>query len=852
MIKLSLQNTWAHKRRLVGTFLAVLIGVSFLSGTLVLGDTLRDNFDKLFKAGYAGIDVVVRPERPADGSDDDTGFSAKTLDASLVDTIRDIDGVRAASAETTAFGQVIGADGERIGGSGPPTLAANWNPDDGLNPYNLIEGRAPEGPDEVILDDETVEKGDLELGGTATVLLPTPLEVTIVGIAQFGDGSSAVGVTYAFFSESGVAAHLTREPGQANQIVVAAEQGITEEALLRRIEPVIGGANEALTGTAAADEAVDDINADFLGFLTTFLVVFAGIAVFVATFSIYNTFSIIVAQRSRENALMRAIGATRSQVLQATMVEALVIGVVASIAGLLGGIGVASLLKGAFDAFGLALPAGGLTIKTSGIVIAIVVGVVVTLAAAIVPARRGSRVRPIEALRASALEADVPRARRTVIGVVLAVLGVGTLLWAVLAEPDNMINYAGPAAFVILISMLVLGPVIARPVAGLLGSPMARFGGITGELSRENAVRNPRRTASTAAALLVGVAIVVLFSVFIASLKSLVSDTVDRTFGGDLVVANAGFGIPTLPPELAGQISEVDGVESAIGFGFAQVGVDGEKPDFYGAADVPELATVLDLDIVDGSPEGFGDTDVGISEDVAEEDGLSIGDPLDLSFGDGTEATGSVALIYRNADIVGSYLFSRAGTAPHQTINADGVVFVTLEEGASVAQARKDIKPLTDPIGKPNIQDKEEYTKSVSANLDALLGLIIVMLALAIIIAAMGIANTIALSVHERTRELGLLRAVGTTRRQLRRMVRWEAVIVSTFGTVGGVGLGIGLGWALTRAVLTDSASSPFALPVSTLVVILVIGIILGVLAAVRPSYRAAKMDVLGAVSGDS
>jgi putative ABC transport system permease protein len=388
VIKLSLQNTWAHKRRLVGTFLAVLIGVSFLSGTLVLGDTLRDNFDKLFKAGYAGIDVIVRPERPADGSDDDTGFSAKTIDASLADTIRGIDGVRAVAAQTTGFAQVIGADGERIGGSGPPTLAANWDPDDGLNPYNLVKGRAPEGPEEVILDDETVETGKLKLNGTATLLMPTPLEVTIVGIAEFGDGSSKVGVTYAFFSESGTAAHLTREPGQVNQIAVAAKRGVTEEALLKRIEPVIGSGNEALTGTAAADEAVSDINADFLGFITTFLVVFAGIALFVATFSIYNTFSIIVAQRSRESALMRAIGATRGQVLQATMVEALVIGVLASVVGLFGGIGVAALLKAAFDAFGLALPAGGLTIKTSGIVIAIVVGVVVAGEAACGRSRR--------------------------------------------------------------------------------------------------------------------------------------------------------------------------------------------------------------------------------------------------------------------------------------------------------------------------------------------------------------------------------------------------------------------------------------------------------------------------------
>jgi len=850
MIKLSLQNTWAHKRRLIGTFLAVFIGVAFLSGTLILGDTLRDNFDKLFKAGYAGIDVLVRPEKESD-SEDDSGFSAKTLETSLVDQIRKVPGVRAAEAETTAFGQIIGSDGERIGGSGPPTLAANWNPDDGLNPYNLIKGRVPEAPDEVIIDDESMEKGKLKLGGTATVLLPQPLQVKIVGIAQFGDGSSAVGVTYAFFSESGTAEHLTRTPGTANQIVVAGDEGISEAEMLKRVEPVIGSSNEALTGEAAADEAVADINADFLGFLTTFLVVFAGIAIFVATFSIYNTFNIIFAQRAREIALMRAIGSTRSQVLSSTMIEALLIGVVASVAGLAGGIGVAAGLKGVFDAFGLALPAGGITIKTSGIVIGLVVGVVVTTLAALWPAFRASRVRPIEALRASAVEAGVPRAIRAVIGVVLAVGGVGALLWGVLGLDEDQINVAGPAAFVILVAMLVLGPVIAKPVAGLIGLPMKAAGGITGELSRENAMRNPRRTASTAAALLVGVAIVVLFSVFVASLKDLVSDSVDRTFGGDLVVANAGFGIPTLPPELAGQIAEVKGVESSVGYGVAQAAVNGEDADFYGAADVPALASVLQLDIASGTADGFGVDDIAISEDVSKDQKLRVGDSLKVAYGDGTVQEPKVAFIYRNADIVGSYLFPREATDAHQTIRADAVVFVTVEDGASVSAVRKGIKPLTDKIGKPNIQDKEEYTKSVASNLDALLGLVTVMLALAIIIAGMGIANTIALSVHERTRELGLLRAVGTTRKQLRRMVRWEAVIVSTFGTVGGVGLGVGLGWALTRAALSDAVSSPFALPVGTLVAILVVGIVIGVLAAVRPSRRAAKMDVLSAVAGE-
>ena len=849
MIKLSLQNTWAHKRRLVGTFLAVLIGVGFLSGTLVLGDTLRSNFDRLFKSAYAGIDVLVRPTVEQDAGDD-AGFSAKTLPASLADELAAVPGVRAAKAEVSTFGRVLDRNGEPLGGNGPPTLAGNWVDDDVLNPYRLVEGRTPQGPEEVVLDDETAEKGKLVVGDTTTILLPTPLQVTIVGIAQFGDGDAAVGVTYAFFSDAGTAAHLVREAGTANQISVSADDGVTQQQLRDRIAPVVGAGNEALTGERAADEAVDGINEDFLGFLTTFLVVFAGIAVFVATFSIYNTFSIIVAQRSRESALMRAIGATRGQVMAATMVEALLIGVVASVVGLFVGLGIASGLKAVFAAFELNLPAGGLTVKTSGVVISLVVGVLVTLAAAVLPARRGGRVRPIEALRASAVEVEVPRTRRAVIGAVLGVAGIGTLLWAVLGLDEDQINVAGPAAFVILIAMLVLGPVVARPVARLLGSVLARVGGVTGQLARENAVRNPRRTASTSAALLVGVTIVVLFAVFFASLKQLVSDSVDKTFGGDLVVADSGFGLPTLPPELAGQIGGLDGVQEAIGYGIANIKVGDEDADWYGATDVAALGRLLQLDVIAGSAGAVTGDGIGVSEATAKDQGLRLGDDVPVKYEDGTTATSTVAAIYRNADIVGSYLFPRATTAPHSTVAADAVVFVDVADGASVGQVRKEIKPLTDKIGKPAIQDRAEYTETVAGQIDQLLGLIVVMLGLAIVIAAMGIANTIALSVHERTRELGLLRAVGTTRVQVRRLVRWEAGIVSTFGTIGGVGLGVGLGWALTGSVLTDSNDPPFAVPVGLLVAVLVVGVVIGVLAALRPAYRAARLPVLDAISG--
>jgi putative ABC transport system permease protein len=850
VIRLSLQNTWAHKRRLIGTFFAILIGVGFLSGTLILGDTLRDNFNKLFDAGYAGVDVVVRPEKPKDSSNDDGSLQAsRTLEASLAQKIEAVDGVRAAVPETQTLGFILGKDGKALGGQGPPTFAASWNPDEGINPYEIVKGRAPTGPDEVVIDDASAKKGKLKIGDTAGVILPTgKIDTKVVGIAQFGSEGGGAGVTWAFFSESGTAAHLTKVPGTANSISVAAVDGVSQEQLKQRIEPVIGSGNEAITGEAIAKETVDDLNKAFLGFLTGFLVAFAGIAVFVGTFSIYNTFSIIVAQRARESALLRAIGATRRQVMNATLVEALVLGVVASVIGFAAGLGFAAMLKGVFAGFGLNLPAGGLTVKPSSIIVGLVVGVVVTLAAAFVPARRGSRVAPVEALRASAIEQAVPRRTRAIAGLVVFLIGVALLGISAGIDPDQQITVAGIGAAVTLVGMLVLGPVVAKPVAGILGSPLAKLG-LTGELARENATRNPRRTSSTAAALLVGVAVVVLFTVFIDSAKNLVTQSVDKGFGGDFVISSGQFGGLTLPPSVAADAAKLDGVDRTVGLGFQPLSLNGDPADWYANADAAKLAGIVDLGITEGSAESVDEGAIGISTGQAETDKVKLGDPIEVVWPDETKQKLKVGMIYDNVDIVGDYLLSRNDYAAHSSIVADRAVFVALKDGASASQVRHGLENLVKDIGKPDVQTREEYAKSVGDRLNLLLGIVIVMLALAIIVAIMGIANTLSLSVHERTRELGILRAVGTTRRQVRRLVRWESVIVSTFGTVGGVALGVGLGAVLVQAAFSDSTTNPFTVSPTTIVMILVLGILVGILASTLPGYRAAKMEVLSAVS---
>ena len=527
MIRLTLQNTWAHRRRLVGTFLAVLLGVSFLSGTLVLGDTLRQNFDDLFNQALRGTDVVVKPLEIKNSDEADNGFSSQTISGSLVTGIAAVPGVRAAAAEVNGFGQLLSTKGERIGGNGPPTLTGNWIDDPGLNPYRLTAGRVPVGPDEVIINRGAAKEAGLRVGDTATVLVPQPLQVKVTGIATFGDDDGAATSTFTAFSDAGTAAHLQRQPGQVSDIVVAAKDGISQDELARRITKEVGRGYDVQTGKEAAAKNVASINDDFLGFFTTFLVMFAAIAVLVATFSIYNTFSILVAQRTRESALLRAVGASRGQILAGTLLEALVIGVVASVAGLGVGVLLAQGLKGVFDAFGLGLPAGGITFTATSIVLALVVGVVVTVLAALGPARRAGRVAPVEAMRESAAETGQVTRGRIVGGAVLAVIGLAALLIGVALDSGAQLQIAGIGALGLLVGMIVLGPVAAGPAGRLLGYPMARRG-VTGELARENATRNPRRTASTAAALMVGVAVVVVFSVMIASASSLVSRTVDQ------------------------------------------------------------------------------------------------------------------------------------------------------------------------------------------------------------------------------------------------------------------------------------------------------------------------------------
>jgi putative ABC transport system permease protein len=594
------------------------------------------------------------------------------------------------------------------------------------------------------------------------------------------------------------------------------------------------------------DEATDDINRDFLDMLTTFLTLFAGVALLVASFSIYNTFSIIVAQRTRQAALLRALGAVRGQVLRSVVAEALVVGVVGSLAGLAAGVGVAGLLKGLFDAFGFARPDGGIVVTAGTVVVGLVVGTLVTLMAGIVPAVKASRVAPLAALRDAAAERTSPSVARVAAGIVLTGAGVGLTLGSVIAE--GALALVGLGAVLTVVGAVVSGPAVARPAAAVLGAPLARLRGMTGGLARENAMRNPRRTAGTASALMVGVAVVTLFTVFAASLKASIDRSIDRSFAGDVVVSSGPFG-GAISPALAGDVADRPEVDLAVGVGRGAVRIDGDTKEIA-VSDLDALDQVLDVDITGGSLAGVGERGLAVSEGSADANGWSVGDRLAVTFADGATEDLTIGAIYDGADMLGGYLLPRSVWTPHAVQDVDSLVIVRKAPDVSVAQAEAAVTDVAAGYGSPEVADREEFAADTAGNVDIMLSIIYALLALAIVIALMGIGNTLSLSIHERTRELGLLRAVGQTRRQVRAMVRGESVLIAGFGAVGGIALGVFLGWALVAVLgAGNGVMEVFALPTARLVIVLVVGALAGVVAGLRPARRASRMDVLAAIA---
>jgi putative ABC transport system permease protein len=841
------RNLRARKRRLVSTVLAVALGVAFLAGTLLLSDTLRANFRTLFNQANGSADVIIRSATKLSGG---SGTSQRAgIDAALLPRVRAIAGVADAQPYIEGYGQLVGRDGTAIGGGGPPTSAANWISDRALNPYRLVSGRAPLADDEAVINRGAAKSGHLRLGDTTTLLTPRPVRIRIVGIATFGTADGFGPSTFTGLTLPAAQTDLTgSKPRQVTELLVRAAPGTGPDQLAQRLQAQLPAGLQAITGSQLAAEDYTSINSGFLGFLSTGLTAFAIIAVLVAAFSIYNTFSILAAQRTREHALLRALGGSRRQLISAGLLEALAVGAAGSAIGWAGGIGIAALLKGVFDGFGFALPAGGLVFKASSSLLAVLVGITAAILAGVLPAVRSSRTPPVAALREVAAEPPSVSRRRTGAGALILAAGIAAVIGGA-ARSSQGAAMAGAVATAA--GFIVLGPAAARPVVTVLGWPIAALRGVSGRLARDNALRNPRRTAATASALLIGVAVAALFTVVGASMKATAASGVDHTLTADLVVDRGGYGGASsdsgLNPRLAADLGRLPGVRLATGLATGNAVLGGRAVTIT-AADPADIGHVLDLAVTRGSLGDLTPGSLAVSRTAAASRHWTIGSRVPLTYPDGTTAALRVAAIIDHPDIAGDYLLDRAGWTPHAGQDLDSAVFIKVATGRPISTVRAAVTTAVARYGQPRVQDQAQYRATATSGVNTILGLVYVMLALAIVIALMGVANTLGLSIHERTRELGLLRAVGQQRRQARSMIRWESVIISVFGTTGGVALGTFLGWAVVKSS-SSSTLGVFAAPSAQLVIFLVAGALAGVLAGLRPARKAARLDVLTATA---
>ena len=846
-----LHTTWksllGHKFRFVATALAVTLGVAFTAGTLVLTDTIRTTFDNLFTNVYQGTDAVVRAKAAFEGPPG-AGTQRGRVDAALVDTVRGVEGVAAAEGDVGGYARLIGKDGQALGNpaTGAPALGLSWTENNALNTFTLVSGAAPSRDDEVVIDRKSARDGDINVGDTTTVLVTGPPQrVRIAGIARFGNADSPGGATIVAFKRA-VAQRLIGEPGKYDSVSVLAASGVSQTELARRLSAVLPPGTEALTGAAITAETQSQM-ADAFQFFNTFMLIFAVIALLVGAFMIFNTFSITVAQRTRENGLLRALGASRRQVLGSVILEALAVGVLASALGIAAGFAVALGLKALLTAVGLDIPTTSLVFTPATAVISVVVGVGITVLAALSPARKAAKVAPIAAMQHGVVgSTGYGSKQRVFVGVAVLGLGLAALLTGLFRDVQQPVALVGAGALLVFFGVSILGRTVSLPLSRAIGAPLPRLRGITGELARENAMRNPKRTAASASALMIGVGVVGLITIFVSSAKASMDAAVDRAFTGDIVVDSGGGTFGGVDPGLARRVNGLPEVDSAAGLrqGVAQVA---GSAVLLQSTDPRTAVELMKVDPISGSPAALGRDSIGVYKDVAEQKGLRLGDQVPVVFKDSGTRSLRLALIYGENRQAGNYLLGTQAYEANFTNRLDSKVLVKRAAGVSPAAALAAVKQVAQAYPGANVLDRAQFKAEQTKFLDQLLRLVYALLGLAILIALLGIANTLALSIFERTRELGLLRAVGMTRSQLRSAIRWESVIIALQGTALGLLIGLFFGWALVTA-LSDEGISVFRIPYASLAIVVVLAAVAGMAAAVPPSRRAAKLDVLRAV----
>ncbi|UXY28006.1 ABC transporter permease [Streptomyces sp. HUAS TT20] len=842
MFRTALRNVFAHKARLLMTVLAVMLGVAFVSGTLVFTNTISDAYQKSSAKGFDQVDVAVT----AKAQDDKGNTIGKTpeLTRALLDKSAEVPGAASAIGVVNGFTAMADKDGKLIGGGWQSQGGNYWGAKD--TRYPLVEGRAPSGKGEVLIDSRTAERAGYKVGDTVRISVDGPvLKPKITGIFTTDDGNVAAGGSLALF-DTATAQHLFGKKGSFDEIDVRAKPGTSQSALKSALDRALPAKLvETTTGRTLADDQARQIS-DGMSGLRQMLLVFAGIALFVGTFIIANTFTMLVAQRTRELALMRAVGASRRQVTRSVLIEAFVVGTVAGVTGLVAGIGIGAGLRSLMGSIGATVPDGPLVVSPGTVAAALAVGIVITMLAAWLPGRRAAKIPPVAAMNSVHAKATTKSlVLRNTIGALFSAAGVAVVLAATTMDGTDGEAPMALGAVLLIIGVFVLTPLLSRPLIAA-AAPLLRVFGVSGKLARQNSVRNPRRTAATASALMIGLTLITGMTVMAGSLQKSIDKMASSALRADYVVSMANGN--ELSPEVARKLAATDGVTAISPLRNAPARIDGET-EFLTGVNGSAIGELTDLKVDSGSFK-VGGSQAVVDDERAKSYGWKAGSSFTVHYEDGKQQKLTVAGIYEGNEMIHGIMLDNTALSPHQSDPADMQVMLKTADGASSATKDRLEKALgTNPAIK--VQDKKDLSNSIAQMFTLILNMVYGLLAMAVIVAVLGVINTLAMSVFERSQEIGMLRAIGLDRKAVKRMVRLESLVISLFGGVLGIGLGVFFGWAAGELLGTKMATYELVLPWARMGLFLLLAGTVGVLAALWPARRAARLNMLAAIKAE-
>ncbi|MFJ3893172.1 ABC transporter permease [Streptomyces sp. NPDC090083] len=842
MFRTALRNVLAHKARLLMTVLAVMLGVAFVSGTLVFTNTISNAFQNSSAKGFDQVDVAVRAKYQ--DSEGDAVGKTPELTQAMLDTSAKVPGAASATGVVNGFTAIADKKGKLIGGGFQSQGGNYWGTKDAR--YPLKSGAAPHGSGEVAIDSETAARAGYKVGDTVRLSVDGPvLTPRITGIFTTDDGNVTAGGSLALF-DTATAQKLFGKAGTYDEIDVKAAAGTSQATLKSQLDGALPkGLTETTTAKKLADDQAETIASSMSG-LKQGLLVFAGIALFVGTFIIANTFTMLVAQRTKELALLRAVGASRRQVTRSVLLEAFVVGAVAAVAGLVAGIGIGAGLRALMGTIGATVPDGPLIITSNTVLSALAVGILITMLAAWLPGRRAAKIPPVAAM--SSLHATATTKSlvlRNTIGALFSGAGIAVVIAATSMNGSDGQAPMGLGAVLLIIGVFILTPLLSRPLIAA-SAPVLRIFGISGKLARQNSVRNPRRTAATASALMIGLTLITGMTVMAGSLQQAIDKMASSAIRADYIVSMANGN--SLSPNVDKTLTSTSGITATSPLRNAPSRIDGTS-EFLTGVNGSAIAELTDLKVDSGTFKVAG-TQVVVDDDTAKSRHWKAGSTFTAHYEDGRAQRLTVSAVYEGNELIRGIMLDNATLAPHQTDPADMQILVKTADGASSATKDRLEKALgSNPAVK--VQDKKDLSDSIAQVFTLILNMVYGLLAMAVIVAVLGVINTLAMSVFERSQEIGMLRAIGLDRKGIKRMVRLESLVISLFGGVLGIGLGVFFGWAAGELIGSRMSTYALVIPWARMALFLLLAGTVGVLAALWPARRAAKLNMLSAIKSE-